>query len=87
MDDNIRNMIIELDTLKNRRHFLRCKLINFIKDNYKLYPDNFSTGKLYHQRNRKEKLSKKIMFKNLGNICDKELVKDCLIIYREINNQ
>lgn len=73
MDENIRDIIIELDTLKSRRHYLRCKLINFLKKNYKSFPDR--------------RLPRKILYKNIGNICDKKLVKDCLVIYQEINNQ
>jgi hypothetical protein len=82
--EEIRNIIIQLDNIKRRRHILRCKLINFIKKNYILYPDNFSTGRLFHQRNRKQVLKNHVVSNHLGDICDKELIKDSAILINEI---
>lgn len=81
----IQEMIDELETLKVRRHFLRCKIINYIKENIDSFPDGLSTGRLFHQRNRKNKLEERIWLNHMGDICDKELIRDSKIILNEIN--
>jgi hypothetical protein len=69
-------IVNELEEIKNRRHKLRCEIIDFIKNNYHSYPDNISTGNLWHQLDRKNKLAYTIGRNHIGDICDKELIKD-----------
>jgi hypothetical protein len=69
-------IVNELEEIKNRRHKLRCEMIEFIKNNYDSYPNNVSTGHLGHQIDRKNKLGYTIDRNHIGDICDKELIKD-----------
>jgi len=80
----MKKLVDELEKVKNTRHNLRCEIINYIRDNIDRYPVNTSTGFLGHQLSRKRVLTEKIYRNHLGDICDKELIKDARILINEI---
>lgn len=75
-----------LNELRKLRHSLRCKIMKFIVENKNYFPEDISTGKLGHQINRKRKIESLTSRKKLGDTCDKELLKDAMIILVNIKN-
>lgn len=80
--DKISLFVDRLEEIKEERRVLRKLIIEYIRNNIDYFPEDVSTGKLFHQINRKSK----IRLQKMGDTCDKELIKDARIIISNKNH-